>query len=88
MNKDLDFDSLVEVLEDLEEEVECKECFDLFPKAQCLKQDVGYICPTCSKLKMQKPAEYSVFDTYDQEFPEITDVIDVLIYRATHLLRA
>ena len=73
MNKDLDFDSLVEVLEDLEEEVECKECFDLFPKAQCLKQDVGYICPTCGKLKMQKPAEYSVFDTYDQEFPEITD---------------
>ena len=41
-------DNLVETLEENEEEVECKECFDLFPKADCIKVDLGYICPTCA----------------------------------------
>ena len=42
-------DNLVETLEENEEEVECKECFDLFPKADCIKVDLGYICPTCAE---------------------------------------
>ena len=42
-------DNLVETLEENEEEVECKECFDLFPKADCIKVDFGYICPTCAE---------------------------------------
>ncbi len=42
-------DNLVETLEDNEDEVECKECFDLFPKADCIKVDIGYICPTCAE---------------------------------------
>lgn len=40
---------LVETLEENEDEVECKECFDLFPKADCIKVDFGYICPTCAE---------------------------------------
>lgn len=40
---------LVETLEENEDEVECKECFDLFPKADCIKVDLGYICPTCAE---------------------------------------
>ena len=76
MNTELDFDSLVEVLEDHEDMVECKECFDLFPKAECAKQEIGYLCPTCGKMSSalgQGPEEYSVFDTYDQEFPDIQE---------------
>ena len=42
-------DNLVETLEENEDEVECKECFDLFPKADCIKVDLGYICPTCAE---------------------------------------
>ncbi len=34
-------DNLVETLEESEDTVECKECFDLFPKADCIKLDVG-----------------------------------------------
>jgi rubrerythrin len=77
MNTELDFENLVEVLEDQEDMVECKECFDLFPKAECAKQEIGYLCPTCGKMSraqtMVSPAEYSVFDTYDQEFPDIQE---------------
>lgn len=42
-------DNLVETLEENEDEVECKECFDLFPKADCIKVDLGYVCPTCAE---------------------------------------
>jgi hypothetical protein len=42
-------DNLVETLEENEDEVECKECFDLFPKADCIKVDLGYICPICAE---------------------------------------
>lgn len=41
--------NLVETLEENEDEVECKECFELFPKADCIKVDLGYICPTCAE---------------------------------------
>lgn len=43
------FDDMVEDLELNEDMVECKECFDLFPKADGVKLDVGYICPTCQR---------------------------------------
>ena len=42
-------DNLVETLEENEDTVECKECFDLFPKADCIKLDIGYVCPTCAE---------------------------------------
>lgn len=48
--EDLDTDALVEKLEENEDLVECKECFELFPKADCIKLEVGYLCPHCYKI--------------------------------------
>lgn len=63
-------DSLVETLEENEDMVECKECFDLFPKADCVKLEIGYVCPGC--------AEYSVADedTFKVDFPEYEKFVD------------
>ena len=44
-----DFDALVETLEENEDMVECKECFELFPKEECTKLAIGYVCPHCHK---------------------------------------
>lgn len=57
-------DSLVETLEENEDEVECKECFELFPKTKCIKLDIGYVCPTCADY--QVPDE----DVFKIDFPE------------------
>lgn len=71
-------DNLVETLEENEEEVECKECFDLFPKADCIKVDLGYICPTCAEggtvsedeiFKIDFP-EYEKFSDGNEMVPE------------------
>ena len=48
--EDLDTDALVEKLEENEDIVECKECFELFPKEDCIKLEVGYLCPHCYKI--------------------------------------
>ena len=48
--EDLDTDALVETLEENEDIVECKECFELFPKEDCIKLEVGYLCPHCYKI--------------------------------------
>ena len=40
---------MVETLEEGESEVECKCCFDLFPKEDCVKTDKGYICQKCNQ---------------------------------------
>ena len=57
-------DNLVETLEESEDTVECKECFELFPKADCIKLDVGYICPTCAHCEVADE------DTFKVDFPE------------------
>jgi hypothetical protein len=73
------FDQMVEDLELNEDMVECKECFDLFPKVDCLKQAVGYLCPTCQRMHMPRPNFDDVssrditVDLYDQEFPDVQD---------------
>lgn len=76
MNKELNgFDEMVEALEENEDMVECKECFDLFPKAECERSEVGYICPVCKGLRTA-PAQARFVDPYDcytQEFPEVKD---------------
>ena len=41
-------EQLIEEMEENEDMVECKECFDLFPKADCVKLEIGYICPHCN----------------------------------------
>jgi hypothetical protein len=58
-------DNLVEDMEENEDMVECKECFDLFPKADCIKLAFGYICPCCNKS-----AEVTDSDIFKIEFPE------------------
>ena len=58
-------DNLVEDMEENEDMVECKECFDLFPKADCIKLAFGYICPCCNKS-----AEVADSDIFKIEFPE------------------
>ena len=39
----------VDALEENENEVECKCCFDLFPKEDCIKTENGYYCKKCSQ---------------------------------------
>lgn len=61
----VDTDELVETLEENEDTVECKECFDLFPKADCIKVDFGYVCPTCAE-----GGTVSEEDLFKMNFPE------------------
>lgn len=77
------FEDMVEDLELNEDMVECKECFDLFPKAEGVKLEVGYICPTCQRrvhtdgaaaepdFKLDQFALTN--DLYTQEFPDVTE---------------
>ena len=39
----------VDALEENESEVECKCCFDIFPKESCVKTEKGYICKKCAQ---------------------------------------
>ncbi len=76
MNREFNgFDEMVEALEENEDMVECKECFDLVPKVDCERAEVGYICPTCKGLRTA-PAQARFVDPYDsytQDFPEVTE---------------
>lgn len=72
-------DNLVEDMEENEDMVECKECFDLFPKADCVKLAFGYICPCCNKgtevadsdiFKIEFP-EYEKFSEPEEEYPTV-----------------
>jgi len=50
-HEDLRIKEAVKDLEEHENEVECKCCFELFPKEACTKTDDGYICPRCGQEK-------------------------------------
>jgi hypothetical protein len=69
-----DFETMVETLEENEDIVECQECFELFPKADCAKIDHGYICPTCGRARPRDLSEISTsditVDLFDQDFPD------------------
>ena len=77
----LDTDSLVETLEENEDVVECKECFELFPKEACTKIAIGYICPECGKIHSHEEPEFEIDsipdvviadeDTFKVDFPEL-----------------
>jgi hypothetical protein len=79
--EDLDTDSLVETLEENEDIVECKECFELFPKEACTKVAIGYICPECGKIHSHEEPEFEIDsipdvviadeDTFKIDFPEV-----------------
>ena len=60
-------ESLVETLEEHEDSVECKRCFNLFPKTDCSKHDHGYVCNTCGNTADQ-PA-----DSVDEVLFELVD---------------
>ena len=61
-------DNLVEEMEENEDMVECKECFDLFPKTDCIKIDFGYVCPTChNNGKVFTVSDNEIFNV---DFPE------------------
>lgn len=79
-----DFDKMVEDLEANEDMVECKECFELFPKQDCFHFPGGYICPGCHRPEQEVPnyktlsrSEDTSRDTtlnlFDHEFPDIME---------------
>ena len=67
-------ESLVEALEESEDEVECKNCFDLFPKVDCTKQEHGYICPVCGNTT--EPLADSLEDTLTGLITDEFEAID------------
>ncbi len=73
---DVSFDEMVEALEENEDMVECKECFDLFPKKDCEKAEIGYVCPVCKGLRVissdVKLPDCAV-DPFDTEFPDVAE---------------
>ena len=77
-----DFESMVETLEENEDMVECKECFDLFPKVDCTRGEIGYVCPTCMRARTAEQPTAPTFelgdfditaDLYDHEFPDVQE---------------
>lgn len=84
----VDFDKLVETLEENEDEVECKWCNELWPKEDCKHEiNLGYLCPDCvAALKSrgeQLVLEEDVLDesvSYLDEGQEITtsDLIELI----------
>lgn len=53
----IDFDSLVEELEENEDMVECKECYELVAKESCIKGEHGYVCEKCHKSLTESISE-------------------------------
>lgn len=73
----------VNVLEENESEVECKCCFDLFPKENCIKTKNGYICKKCGKeINFHQDTNLDLIDSdpfsldYDdpRDFDEVEDI--------------
>jgi hypothetical protein len=62
--ENMTIEELVEAMQENEDTVECAVCEELFPKADSVKHDHGYVCPTCS-------APVAAEDAFDQEFPEV-----------------
>ena len=54
----------VDALEENESEVECKCCFDIFPKESCIKTEKGYICKKCNQeLHSHQGANLDLIDS-------------------------
>jgi hypothetical protein len=64
--EDIDFDSLVEELEEHEDMVECKECYDLVSKESCHKNKDGkYVCEKCAKDSLTEDTEKRLYAIYN-----------------------
>ena len=54
----------VDAMEENESEVECKCCFDVFPKESCIKTEKGYICKKCNQeLHSHQGANLDLIDS-------------------------
>lgn len=51
---DMAIEDLVEAMEENEEMVECKECFNLVAKESCTKSDHGYVCKECAGTPLEE----------------------------------
>jgi hypothetical protein len=78
IKEEIDFEGLVEALEENEDVVECKECFELFPKTEGIKVEHGYVCPHChnmesSEFEIDSIPEVVIADDdfFKLDFPEL-----------------
>jgi hypothetical protein len=81
LDESVKYDDLVETLEENEDIVECRECFELFPKEACTKVAIGYICPECGKVHSHEEPEFEIDsipevviaddDFFKVDFPEV-----------------
>lgn len=68
--EDISLEEAVDKLEENEDEVECKGCYELTPKKECIKTEAGYFCPRCAKeLKEAKEDE----DPFALDFDDVED---------------
>ena len=68
--EDISLEEAVDKLEENEDEVECKGCYELTPKKECIKTEAGYFCPHCAKeLKEAKEDE----GPFDLDFDDAED---------------
>lgn len=74
---DMSIDDLVEALEENEDYVECKECYDLVEKAGCVKGAKGYLCKECAELTEASLAGIAsaASDAFDDHYTE-QDLLD------------
>lgn len=74
---DMSIDDLVEALEENEDYVECKECYDLVEKAGCVKGAKGYLCKECAELTEASLADIAsvASDAFDDHYTE-QDLLD------------
>lgn len=77
------FENLVEKLEEHEDMIECKECFELFPKADGIKIELGYICPHCHG---HKPVE--LLTTAEDEIDYVDDEVFSIDFPETERITA
>lgn len=65
---DMTIDGLVEAMEENEDVVECKECFNLVAKESCTKSDHGYICKECAGASLEEAGSLSdIVETFEDE---------------------
>lgn len=64
----IDFDGLVEELEENEDMVECKECYELVAKESCTKGEHGYVCEKCTG-KLEEAFSKPIFYTHSAYGP-------------------
>ena len=79
-HEDLHIKEAVDALEENENEVECKVCFELFPKESCVKTDKGYVCQKCNQeLHSHQGTNLDLIDAdpFDLEYDDPRDPEDV-----------